>query len=622
MNLFKLLEKKKFKLYLKIKEKNLIYCQKLKSKIFYNLTYIYIKNNFLLINKLIQYNTISNIIFKNAYILNDLNVYNDLFILNYIDGNFNNKAKTMIQPNKTKKPLSILLILKKIIFSNKFFFRLLKNEKAFLKKNIYNIFFFLFYYYMINSLTYISFLKFNNIKKKKSLFTVNLFLKKNLKKSFKFFFKNIIMFLYKVSFIKPKKQSLINYLLIKRIKPIWRHKSSDILTYTERRNGVKLKKNIIFDNDDFEWNKLRIRESFNLSYYQLENRLVKIDRQRNHNLLMIKQQQDKKIRELKKQRSSTNFEDFENNENNEDLYDRQILPNKFKKKQKKQKKQKILKNKLKINLKENKLKINLKVKKLKIKILKKQLQNINLIQEEKMTLLKKLKKLKKKIIKKKSNKIEKNKFINLFKDSLRENKIFFKKKNRLNRIEENKLINLYMTKPFKKPNIYTFKKLFVKKTLVKRMFELSFKNDLQLKNAANILKNNKKFKFLTFPINSICKFFFRKSMYNIFMTLVVFPNNLTIGNYSGGHFNILSKRRDRGSINSLKSMSKLISLKIYQSNLSFIIFCPRLFTNKNKGLIKTIFYSFKILNRSPITKIYLYRPVIRNGIRSKKIPRK
>ena len=111
-------------------------------------------------------------------------------------------------------------------------------------------------------------------------------------------------------------------------------------------------------------------------------------------------------------------------------------------------------------------------------------------------------------------------------------------------------------------------------------------------------------------------------MYNIFMTLVVFPNNLTIGNYSGGHFNILSKRRDRGSINSLKSMSKLISLKIYQSNLSFIIFCPRLFTNKNKGLIKTIFYSFKILNRSPITKIYLYRPVIRNGIRSKKIPRK
>jgi hypothetical protein len=336
------------------------------------------------------------------------------------------------------------------------------------------------------------------------------------------------MFLYKSSFIKHKKQSLINYLLIKRIKPIWRHKSSDILTYTERRNGVKLKKDIIFDNDDFEWNKLRIRERFNLSYYQLENRLVKIDRQRNHNLLMIKQQQDKKIRELKKQRSSTNFEDFKNSENNEDLYDRQILPNKFKKKQKKQKKQKILKNKLKINLKENKLKINLKenklkinlkenklkinlkVKKLKIKILKKQLQNINLIQEEKMTLLKKLKKLKKKIIKKKSNKIEKNKFINLFKDSLRENKRFFKKKNRLNRIEENKLINLYMNKPLKKPNIYTFKKLFVKKTLVKRMFELSFKNDLQLKNAANILKNNKKFKFLTFPINSICKFFLEK----------------------------------------------------------------------------------------------------------------
>ena len=111
-------------------------------------------------------------------------------------------------------------------------------------------------------------------------------------------------------------------------------------------------------------------------------------------------------------------------------------------------------------------------------------------------------------------------------------------------------------------------------------------------------------------------------MYNIFMTLIILPLNLTLINYSGGQFNILSKRRDRGSVNSLKSMSKLIALKIYQSNLSFIIFCPRLSTNENKKLIKIIFYSFKILNKSPITKIYLYRPVIRNGIRAKKIPRK
>ena len=185
-----------------------------------------------------------------------------------------------------------------------------------------------------------------------------------------------------------------------------------------------------------------------------------------------------------------------------------------------------------------------------------------------------------------------------------------------------KIVKFFNLSLKKKKKLFFFKKLFLKKTLVKRIAELSFKKDLKLRNATNILKNNKKFKFLTFPINSICKFFFKNSMYNIFMTLIVLPINLTIGNYSGGHFNILSKRRDRGSINSLKSMSKLISLKIYQSNLSFIIFCPRLFTNNNKRLIKTIFYSFKILNRSPITKIYLYRPVIRNGIRAKKIPRK
>src|SRR3990167_8567457 len=92
----------------------------------------------------------------------------------------------MININKTKKPLSIILILKKIIFSNKNFIRLLKTEKSFLKLNIYNIYFFLFYFYMINSLSYISFVKFNNLKLKKSLFTLNLFLKKDLKKYFKF----------------------------------------------------------------------------------------------------------------------------------------------------------------------------------------------------------------------------------------------------------------------------------------------------------------------------------------------------------------------------------------------------------------------------------------------------
>src|SRR3990167_766313 len=81
MRLLKLLQNKKIKLFLKIKEKNVIHCKKLTSKIFYNLTYIYIKNNFLLINKLIQYNTFSNIISKKPYILNDLNIYNDSFIL-------------------------------------------------------------------------------------------------------------------------------------------------------------------------------------------------------------------------------------------------------------------------------------------------------------------------------------------------------------------------------------------------------------------------------------------------------------------------------------------------------------------------------------------------------------
>src|SRR3990167_3803616 len=145
MRLLKLLQNKKIKLFLKIKEKNVIHCKKLTSKIFYNLTYIYIKNNFLLINKLIQYNTFSNIISKKPYILNDLNIYNDSFILNYLDHNLNNKAKTMININKTKKPLSIILSFKKdfSVFNNRIKF--LFEKIIFVKiKIIYNGFFVLF----------------------------------------------------------------------------------------------------------------------------------------------------------------------------------------------------------------------------------------------------------------------------------------------------------------------------------------------------------------------------------------------------------------------------------------------------------------------------------------------
>lgn len=513
---FKTLKKKKLKLFLKIKERSIIRCKKLTSKIFYNLTYIYIKNNFLLINKLLNVNFLQNSLLKTHYNFKTYENINDLFILNYLDNNFNNKSKTMITVNKTKKPLSIITVLKKIIFSKRKFFRLIKNEKKFLKLNIYNIYFFLFYYYMNHSFSYLNFYKINNNKnrKKKNLFfTLNIFLKKNLKKSFKFFFKNIIMFLYKYSLIKNKKKKLFKIIVNKKRKKIFKKFNKFYIT--------KKKRELVFKKAQ-----LKIKKIYSRTFKYLYR-----------------------------------IEKYKNKKHKNEKYK---INNK--KKNKKSKKKNIFFFK-------------------KYKYKKKRI----------FFFLKKKKRIKKSI-----KNFKKFKFFKL----------------------REKLLKLFKRSLKKKKNLFFFKKLFLKKTLVKRTAELSFKKDIQLKNAATILKNNKKFKFLTFPINSICKFFFKNSMYNIFMTLIVLPNNLTIGNYSGGHFNILSKRRDRGSINSLKSMSKLISLKIYQSNLSFIIFCPRLFTRNNKRLIKTIFYSFKILNRSPITKIYLYRPVIRNGIKAKKIPRK
>jgi hypothetical protein len=552
------------KLFLKVKAKNHIRSKKLISKIFYNLTYAYIKNNFSLINKLIKFSSFSNVLLMNHYNLIDNIMYNDLFILNYLDNNLNNKMKTMININKNKKPLSIITILKRIIFSNKKFFRLIKNEKSFLKINIYNIYFFLFYYYMTNSLHYVSFLKFNNLKKKNSLFTLNIFLKKNLKRSFKFFFKNIIMFLYKFSLIKTKKKKLFKTLLRKqkRIHKIINYKN--IYYFKKKKIRFFFRKRIILPYRPGIINRKK--------YFPFSENIKMNYKNYNKNNIFFKKRKDivnYKLPNLKKR-----IQRLKRNKKREKR-------NRYKLKKNEKLKNEKLKNK---NKKKNKLKINIFKKKIFIK--------------RKLKLKKKSKSKFK--IKKFFKDIKKKKF-----------KIYIKK-----------LFKTSLTKFKKKNSIFFFKRLFFKKTLVKRIAELSFKKDSKLKNAAAILKNNKKFKFLTFPVNSICKFFFKNSMYNIFMTLIVLPLNLTIGNYSGGHFNILSKRRDRGSINSLKSMAKLISLKIYQSNLSFIIFCPRLFTNNNKRLIKTIFYSFKILNRSPITKIYLYRPVIRNGIRAKKIPRK
>jgi hypothetical protein len=512
INLLK--KKKKIKLLLNIKQKNIISCKKLISKIFYNLTYIYIKNNFSLINKLLSFKILANVLKINHYKFVDNEIYNDLFILKYLTENLIDKSKTTININKNKKSLTINTILKKFLFSNISSFRFLKDEKKFLKNNIYNLYFFLFYYYIKNNSYYNLFLKTNQLKKKKKLITFNIFLKKNLKQSFKFFFKNIIMFLYKFSLIKNKKQKLLKLL---------------------KKSKEKKKYKFFFYKKKYKFHFLKKKNKFYYKKYKLYF--------------------------IKKQKKRFNFLNYKKL--------------KLKKKQKKNiffKKKKLLNN-------------------IKNKILKEKFIKNKKFKGKKNKKLKKLSKLKKKKIKLK--KLILNKTIKLFKISLK-----------------------------KKKKMFFFKKLFCKKTLVKRIFELSFKKDNKLKNSIAILKNNKKFKFLTFPINSICKFFFKNSMYNIFMTLIVLPLNLTIISYSGGHFNILSKRRDRGSINSLKSMSKIIALKIYQSNLSFIIFCPRLSTNNNKRLIKTIFYSFKILNRSPITKIYLYRPVIRNGIRAKKIPRK
>lgn len=527
-------KKQLFKLIFNIKEKNIGLINKFKSKIFYNLTFNYIKNNFQLINKLIIIKklSLSNLLINNSYKFYDFKIYNDLFILNYIAMHLNDPLKSTFVLNKNQKPLTIISIIKKLIFSNNSFIRLIKTNKTFLKQNIYSLFFVLFYYFNINNESYNLFLKFNKKKNKKNIFNLkkSLLISPNIRNKFLFFFKNIIMFFYKFSLVKKNKKKMLKFLLNKKDKKKLQLK---IINYLNKKNKKKLNFKIINYLNKKKINKLNYKKKLKKKKLSKKNKKII--------LLFIK------TKFLSKKLKKKNYKKKITRKTKRNFFFSRKKKFLFKYKLKKTNKFKIKKNKKKIN------------KKLKFFFIKK--------------------------------------ILKIFK------KTFIQKKK-------------------KKKFTFFYKKLFVKKLLVKRLFELPYKKDNQLKLYLNILKNNKKFKFLTFPINSVCKFFFRTSMYNIFMTLMVFPLNLTIANYSGGQFNLLSKRRDRGSINSLKYMTKLIALKIYQSNLSFIHFCPRLNTFYNKRYIKTIFYSFKILNKSPITKIFLYRPVIRNGIRNKKIPRK
>src|SRR3990167_6429978 len=110
--------------------------------------------------------------------------------------------------------------------------------------------------------------KFNNLKLKKSLFTLNLFLKKDLKKSFKFFFKNIIMFLYKFSVIKHKKRKFFT-LFTNKTKKIYKKYH---LAFRNRKKQLRA----------FKKKKIKLKRKFKSNrkfYYKFKKALKKKKRE-------------------------------------------------------------------------------------------------------------------------------------------------------------------------------------------------------------------------------------------------------------------------------------------------------------------------------------------------------
>src|SRR3990167_5708150 len=122
--------------------------------------------------------------------------------------------------------------------------------------------------------------KFNNLKLKKSLFTLNLFLKKDLKKSFKFFFKNIIMFLYKFSVIKHKKRKFFT-LFTNKTKKIYKKYH---LAFRNRKKQLrafkKTKRNIQFERKRIMLYKKRKYELYK-KFMTTKNLRIKIEKEIN-----------------------------------------------------------------------------------------------------------------------------------------------------------------------------------------------------------------------------------------------------------------------------------------------------------------------------------------------------
>lgn len=113
----------------------------------------------------------------------------------------------------------------------------------------------------------------------------------------------------------------------------------------------------------------------------------------------------------------------------------------------------------------------------------------------------------------------------------------------------------------------------------------------------------------------------KSSGINNFFTLINENGNVLVS-LSGGIFKNVKKIKEKKSLNIVRHLGQLMSYYAYKCNFNYIFLKLKLTTIQIRSILKNFYQGFIILFKLYIFKILLDRPIIRNGIKYKKLPRK
>lgn len=137
----------------------------------------------------------------------------------------------------------------------------------------------------------------------------------------------------------------------------------------------------------------------------------------------------------------------------------------------------------------------------------------------------------------------------------------------------------------------------------------------------NLLKIKQKFQYITNDFLKRCSIYFKYTGSNMFGTII---NSLgqVLYSYSAGTFRNVRTRKEKTTIFIAKQLGELIALRVYKSNAFEISFIPFINHRKVRSLVKFLSNGFRLIRYFKLSKFFVNRRVMRNGVRLRKIARK